>query len=268
MKKNNYAVVLRVALGLAVWFAIYKCYAAFAEPLFADRLPEMAVLMLRSMVVPYTLGLGGCYHVIRGMERLPMPGGLKATPGLTLKAFIVQMGLSMPVIIIVNILCNMMGAGRVIMTADMLFGKNRLFYFVLLLIFNPIFEELLFRKISLDRLMVIGEVPAIIVSAVFFALPHIYSAGIPQFFGTFIIALVYAYLRVKTGRMWPVIVLHSLFNVYGCYFAIFMQSRVPTTGIFILLSILILPITAVILVVKHFKGNAVNNDYVYSKGVL
>ena len=64
MKKNNILVVVRVVLALAVWWIIYKGYAAFVEPIFADRIPEILVLVLRSMIVPYTLGLGACYLIL------------------------------------------------------------------------------------------------------------------------------------------------------------------------------------------------------------
>lgn len=267
MKKNSFAVVLRVALGLVVWFILYKGFAAFIEPLYADKIPEILVYVIRCMVVPYTLGMGGCYLIIRGMDKAEMTGEMVMTPGLLFKAFIVQTGLSMPVIIIINIICTLVGITGHGIGVNEITGSHWLFYLILLLIFNPIFEEILFRKLALDRLMVLGEKTAIIVSAIFFALPHIYSAGVPQFFGTFIIALIYAYLRVKTGRLWPAVILHCLFNFYGCYFAAVMQSMVPTRGIFILLSILIIPIIAVILVVKHFKKNAATG-YGYSKGVI
>lgn len=268
MKKNSFTVALRVALGLVVWFLIFKCFAAFVEPLYADKIPEVLVFIIRTMIVPYTLGMGGCYLIIRGMDKAEMTGGLVITPGLLFKAFLVQTGLSMPVIIITNIICTIAGIPNHGMGADALAGPHWLFYIVLLLVFNPIFEELLFRKLALDRLMVLGEKTAIVVSALFFALPHIYSAGVPQFFGTFIIALIYAYLRVRTGKLWPVIILHSLFNVYGCYFSMLAQGVAPVRAIFILLSILILPIIAVIMVVKHFKKNAPATVYGYSKGVI
>lgn len=267
MKKNSFAVVLRVALGLVVWFILYKGFAAFIEPLYADKIPEVLVCVIRCMIVPYTLGMGGCYLIIRGMDKAEMTGGMVMTLGLLFKAFIVQTGLSMPVIIIINIICTLAGITGHGIGVNEITGSHWLFYLILLLIFNPIFEELLFRKLALDRLMVLGEKTAIIVSAIFFALPHIYSAGVPQFFGTFIIALIYAYLRVKTGKLWPAVILHCLFNFYGCYFAAVMQGMVPTRGIFILLSILIIPIIAVILVVKHFKKNAAAG-YGYSKGVI
>ena len=251
--KNNILVVLRVVLALALWWIIYKGYAAFIEPLFADSIPETLVLVLRSMVVPYTLGIGACYLVLRGMAKGELLGDMKATPGLVIKGFLVQQGLAMPVVIIVNIICNILGITSNGMTADEIFGNNWLFYLILLLVFAPIFEELLFRKLILDRLLVLGEVPAIIISAVLFGLPHIYSQGVPLFFGTCIIALVFAYVRIHTGKMWPAILLHSLFNIYGSYFTLTLAKTAPTSVLVALLGLIILPVIAITLLIVQSK---------------
>lgn len=254
MKKNNILVVLRVALAIAVWWIIFKGFTAFVEPFYADKMPEALVLIIRSMVVPYTAGLGACYLILKGMEIGPVDEAMEATPGLIVKAFFVMIGLALPVETVINIICMKLGNLKVGMTADELFGSNWWFYLILLLVFNPIFEELLFRKIALDRLLILGEKPAIIVSSLFFAIPHIYSQGVPLFFGTFIIAMVWGYVRVKTGKMWPVIVLHSLFNLYGCYFAMTCTSAIPTTLLYMFLSMIAIPTTAIILLVLHFKS--------------
>ncbi len=254
MKKNSFLVILRVALAVAVWWIIFKGFTAFVEPLYADKLPEVLVMMIRSMVVPYTLGLGALYLIIKGMETGPDDGTMEATPGLIAKAFLVMIGLALPVETVVNIIFMVAGFSKGGMTADELFGSNWWFYVIQLLIFNPIFEELVFRKLALDKLLVLGEKTAIIVSSLFFALPHIYSQGVQMFFGTFIISLVWGYVRVKTGKMWPVIVLHSLFNLYGCYFALTCTKAVPSTLLYMFLSMIAIPVTAIILLVFHFKS--------------
>ena len=69
----------------------------------------------------------------------------------------------MPVIMILNIVLNILGFPPHGMSPEDLFGKYFLFYVVLLLIFAPVLEEILFRKILLDRLLLIGEKEAITV---------------------------------------------------------------------------------------------------------
>ena len=270
MKKNKALVIIRIFAALAVWFLIYKCYGAFVDPMLEGKLPEMIRLIIGSMVVPYTVSLGACYLIIRGMEvpekyrrEVSISGysdmigndsrEMSVTAELMIKAFLVQTGLSMPVILISNIILTILGVTPHGMTADEIFGKNYVFYIILLLFFAPVMEELLFRRLFLDRLLVIGETGAIIVSAVLFGLPHAYSQGIPQMFGTFLIGLVWAYVRVKTGKLWPGIILHIMFNLYGCYFALFMtQSTITSVG-FMFMSVILLPTIAAVLLILQFS---------------
>ena len=258
MKKNKVLIVLRVFIALAVWFLITNSYSAFIDPMLEGKLPEVIRMIMKAMVMPYTVGLGACYLILKGME---IPGKntdgdskmlFDITPGFMLKAFLVQTGISMPVIMILNIVLKILGITPHGISPEETIGKYSLFYIALLLCFAPVMEEILFRKMFLDRLLVIGETGAIIVSAVLFGLPHAFSQGIPQMFGTFLIGLVWAYVRVKTGKLWPGIILHIMFNLYGCYFATFMAMRPGTTVIFLFLGIILLPIVAVIILIKHF----------------
>ena len=136
------------------------------------------------------------------------------------------------------------------MTADELFGDQALFFLVLLLLFNPIFEELLFRKLTLDRLLVLGKKPAILISAVLFALPHVISVGVPQMFYTFVLGIVWGYVTVKTGKLWPAMVLHSLSNIYGSYIPLLAKTTVPTTVLFMLVYLIVMPLLAILLLVR------------------
>lgn len=256
MKKSKVLIVLRVFVALAVWFLIGRGYSVFVDPMLDGRLPELVRKILSGMVVPYTVGLGVSFLILLGME-VEVPGEnsqvVSVTPGRLIKAFLVQTGLSMPVIMILNIVLNILGFPPHGMSPEDLFGKYFLFYVVLLLIFAPVMEEILFRKILLDRLLLIGEKEAIIISSILFGLPHAFSQGIPQMFGTFLIGLVWAYMRVKTGKLWPGIILHIMFNLYGCYFATFMAMRPVTTVLFLFMGIILLPTIAVIILITHMS---------------
>ena len=252
MKKNS-LVVLRIALALAAWWIIYKGYEVFVEPLFIDRIPEVLGLFLRSMLIPYTLGLGVCYLILRGMEKGEILPQMNVTPGLIIKGFFAEIGMAIPCVFIVNIICRILGIVHEGITAEILFGNNWWFYLFQLLIFAPIVEEFLFRKLVIERLVFLGEVPTVIISSLFFALPHIYSQGIPLFFGTFALAMVLGYVRVKTGKLWPCILLHALFNLYGSYFTLSVSQTVPGTILVFALGILVMPTIAVIVMVLHFQ---------------
>ena len=139
--------------------------------------------------------------------------------------------------------------------AEELFG-NIWFYIVLLLIFNPVMEELLFRKILLERLTCLGFKWAVICSAVLFALPHVVSQGVPQMFYTFGLGLVWGYITLKTGKLWPAIILHSLSNIYGAFIPMIAAEIHPLlSGLFVMFTMgVMVPLTVLFLIKEHKKS--------------
>lgn len=251
MNRNNVLTVVRLAAGLACWLIVYKLYGYYIDPLLADVLPETLRLILKSMVVPYTVALGAFYLVVRGMPATySVQGSIRPGPALIAKAFAVQTGFAMPVMFIVNaIVVLVLKMSTPALTAEDLFG-NPWFYLILLLVFNPIMEEVLFRKLILGRLTCLGVKPAIIWSAVFFAVPHIISQGPAQMLYTFVLGLVWAYVTLKTGKLWPAVILHSLSNIYGAYLPIILTSIHPAlSAVFVLLTIGIFVPAAVLCVI-------------------
>ena len=85
--KNKVLTVARAAIGLVCWFLVYKLYGIFVDPLLDGILPEITRMILMSMVVPYTLGLGAFLLVTLGMPRTPLSkeGTLKPSAGTIAK---------------------------------------------------------------------------------------------------------------------------------------------------------------------------------------
>ena len=79
-------------------------------------------------------------------------------------------------------------------------------------ILAPIGEELVFRKLLIDRLRRWGDKIAILISAAFFALFH---GNLFQFFYAFLLGLILGYLYTRTGRIRYSIFLHAAVNLTG-----------------------------------------------------
>ncbi len=255
--KNKVITVARVATGLICWFLIYKLYGAFVDPLLEGVLPEIARMVLMAMVVPYTLGLGAFLLVTIGMPRsdYAVNASLKPGIGTIAKYFVIQTGLSFPVMVALNAALTIAGVESRATSPEQIMA-HPVFFFVLLIIFNPIFEELLFRKFVLERIGVLGTKGAIICSAVFFALPHVYSQGIPQMFFTFTIGLVYAYLTLKTGKLWPAVILHALSNIYCAYIPMGTALIHPALSVvFILVTLSVMIPLTIIFIKKEVRSN-------------
>lgn len=73
----------------------------------------------------------------------------------------------------------------------------------------PVAEELMFRKLLLDRLRPYGDKFAIIASALCFGLFH---GNLYQMFYAFALGLVFGYVALRTGCLWQTILLHAMVN--------------------------------------------------------
>ncbi len=82
--------------------------------------------------------------------------------------------------------------------------------FLLACVAAPIFEELMFRKLLLDRLRPYGDAFAVLVSALAFGLLH---GNFSQYFYAFTLGCVFGYLVLRTGCVWQSILLHALVNL-------------------------------------------------------
>jgi membrane protease YdiL (CAAX protease family) len=85
-------------------------------------------------------------------------------------------------------------------------------------VFGPIVEEMLFRGIGFFLLLQFGSIAAILVTAVAFALTHGIAQGIPIFF---IIGVGLALLRSRTDSIYPAMMLHICFNSFGVIAGVF-----------------------------------------------
>lgn len=73
----------------------------------------------------------------------------------------------------------------------------------------PLAEEMMFRRLLLDRLRPYGDRFAVIASALCFGLFH---GNLNQLFYAFALGLVFAYVALRTGCLWQTILLHAMVN--------------------------------------------------------
>lgn len=101
--------------------------------------------------------------------------------------------------------------------------ENSSIYINLLIIciVAPIFEELFFRKILIERTIKYGAKLSIILSALIFALFH---GNLSQFFYAFLLGGFLAYIYIKTGKIIYPIIIHACVNFYGSVVSIFFSS--------------------------------------------
>ncbi|MCD8082055.1 MAG: CPBP family intramembrane metalloprotease [Clostridiales bacterium] len=84
--------------------------------------------------------------------------------------------------------------------------------FVVTVLIAPVMEELMFRKMLIDRLVPFGQKTAVLLSAISFGLFH---GNFYQFFYAAALGFIFAYLYSSTGRLRYSVLLHMGINLVG-----------------------------------------------------
>jgi len=115
---------------------------------------------------------------------------------------------------IIGILKSMVGqSSTVVNPIDMAVQNSSIIYTILVACISaPIVEELIFRKIMLDRLRSFGDKTAILVTAFTFGLIH---GNLSQFFYAFALGLIFGFIAIRTNTARYTILLHIIINLFG-----------------------------------------------------
>lgn len=100
--------------------------------------------------------------------------------------------------------------------------------FLLTVLIAPVMEELMFRKVLINRTIQYGQGVSIVVSGVLFGLVH---GNFYQFFYACALGMVFAYIYVKTGRIQYTIIFHMLINFMGSIVPIYLLKFMERAGI-------------------------------------
>ncbi|MBW4845395.1 MAG: CPBP family intramembrane metalloprotease [Lachnospiraceae bacterium] len=169
----------------------------------------------------YLVGGIVAYLIIKDMPVLCRPRAGKAGAGMLITGFLVcmsalffgnLMGMSL-----MNIVSALLGKPMVNPVEEVMKGLSTWSIFVTMVVMAPICEEILFRKILIDRIRLYGDKAAILVSSVVFGLSH---GNFYQFFYAFGIGLVLAYIYIQTGKLRYTIIFHMIINFLGSVVAL------------------------------------------------
>lgn len=94
--------------------------------------------------------------------------------------------------------------------------------FLFMVILAPIFEEIFFRKIVIDRLRRYGDLPAMVISGIVFGVIH---GNFSQFFYAALLGVVFGGVYLHTGKLRYTIFLHMLINFMGGFYTTLMLEK-------------------------------------------
>ncbi len=199
----------KTALGIAVMFGLFWLYSLFVRPHLT--FPEIIKGIL-GIALLYVVGLGLFIFITKNVSKEPY--ARKEKGGVSVKALILCFLLHCTAFMVLNILAiatSILGGASpsseiTPMTKSMLF---------ILLIFNPVVEEYVFRHLFASRLLKYGERFYVLASAWCFAVVHGVSVGFAHIIYTFILGLVWAYLTVKSGSIVLAVIMHAVSNLFN-----------------------------------------------------
>ncbi len=113
---------------------------------------------------------------------------------------------------LINGFTSLFGVSSSADAIELIGSSDLLPIFLIAGVIGPIVEELMFRKLILERLYPFGEKFAILLSALLFALFH---GNLTQFIYAFLLGAVFGYLYCRTGRILYPILLHMIINLMG-----------------------------------------------------
>ena len=134
---------------------------------------------------------------------------------------------------------------------------------ILISLIGPIFEEIIFRKILIDRTIKYGPLASILVSAIIFGLIH---GNLNQFCYTVLIGGFFAYVYIKTGQIKYSIGLHIILNMLGSVLSMIVNnSAVNLSNAFNTTDLAILVFYFILILIALFVGIYTLVEYIQKK---
>ena len=245
----------KVSFGIAIMFGIYWLYTIFIQ----QYLPtSIFINNLIGLIILYVIGLFLFMFVIKDIDSQKYQKN-KISFKTIIFSFLLQCTAMLVLIILVNVLL-LLGVNQ---TSTDINSTSPAMIFMLL-IFNPILEEFVFRKLIADKLLKYGEAFYILVSSYCFAILHGVSLGFVNIVYTFILGLIWSYLLVKTGSFLLVVFMHAISNLFNAIIIqILLNISIKMVSIYMMI-ILLLGIIGLILFVINRKKIIVDNKVIFS----
>ncbi|MBQ9990937.1 MAG: CPBP family intramembrane metalloprotease [Lachnospiraceae bacterium] len=104
---------------------------------------------------------------------------------------------------------------------DLVTSINPPTLFIFVVIFAPVMEELLFRKLVVDRILKYGETMAILFSGLLFGFFH---GNLNQFCYAFFLGSFFSFLYIRTRNILYPILLHAMLNFFSGFLGSFVLN--------------------------------------------
>ena len=210
-----------IALLLVTFIAQFVLVAVIvaASQILGQFYPDMAItslsysaVMLLSSVTQYLIGFPVFYLIIRSLKtEAPKKFPCKISTfiiSFVIAAALMYMGQNIGNFVYIA-LYEWLGIDISAVALEVVDNISLCESFIYLVILAPIVEEIMFRKLIINRTRMYGEKLSLFFSALIFALFHMNPQ---QFFYSFFLGLLLGYLYLRRGKLLPCIILHAAVN--------------------------------------------------------
>lgn len=252
------------ALGIIV-LVLNLFIGLFISIINPNLLSNQTMMTFFSAIWTYLLPLPIFIYIIRKTEAKTLE-----KHKMTVKTFVICISITMFLMWIGNIMGVIItsGIGSLIQHEvanpinDVINNSGLVANLIIITTIAPIFEELIFRKLLIDRTIKYGGTISVLLSGLLFAFFH---GNLNQFFYAFLLGGFFAIVYIKTGQIKYTIGLHMIINFIGSVVSLFVSQPLmdlangsvisPTSTFGVILYILItlgLTVMGLIYSIKYF----------------
>lgn len=220
--------VTRIGIAYALYMIIGEVAATLIMLFIQSVAPDLAknanMQLLVGTLPSYLFAFPVVYLMVRNLPKLK-PYPRKITVGWFFAVFTICMAgmfagalLGLGLGKLLNLIPGVTAENAV---SDLVMQVNPALIILTVVIIAPIIEELLYRKLLLDRIEPISRQMSIILSGLMFGLFHV---NVYQFFYAFIIGMIFASIYLNTGKIQYTIFLHMMVNFMGSVVSLYVSQ--------------------------------------------
>lgn len=206
---------LMFLFGTLIIYGIQIVASVIANAVNPALLESTSYALLITMIPMYVIAMPLMALLIRTVPAVTLTKK-KMTPGQWILAFLMCYGgmfASNYVGVLLTQLIGIIKGSAVSNTITEIATSSSIWVnLFIMVICAPVAEELLFRKMIIDRTVKYGEATAVLFSGLMFGLFH---GNLNQFVYAFVLGLFFGFIYVKTGNIIYTILLHMLVNFFG-----------------------------------------------------
>ena len=230
-------------------------------PYVPDILTNQNIMILISALCTYVIPIPIFLYLIRKVKKVEI-----AKKNLGLKKFLICFCITMLLMYVGNliglqiteIIGNFKQSPVSNPVVDLISSSSIWINIFIITIIGPIFEEMFFRKMLIDRTIQYGPKISILLSGLLFGLFH---GNINQFFYAFLMGSFFAFIYIKTGQIKYPIALHILINLQGSVISTLVSNDVEIAAIYGLI-ILVIVLIGIIFSLLNYEKLTKLKDYV------